>query len=79
MVEHLLAEPKIDDVSVDGVLNFGKDNTLKDLGMSEFSCGFDYLFNSYSKGKSYNVHRFLLSELYQFCLFFFREIRRVIS
>ncbi|XWS66867.1 hypothetical protein CRYUN_Cryun05aG0237800 [Craigia yunnanensis] len=41
-VEHLLAEPKTEHVSVDGVLCFGKENLEKHLKMEDFSCAFDY-------------------------------------
>ncbi|XWS43577.1 hypothetical protein CRYUN_Cryun16bG0116200 [Craigia yunnanensis] len=41
-VEHLLAEPKSEPVSVDGVLCFGKENLEKHLKMEDFSCAFDY-------------------------------------
>jgi hypothetical protein len=41
-VEHLLAEPKNDNVSVDGVLSFGEENLGKCLQMEDFSCGFEY-------------------------------------
>ncbi|XVE61691.1 hypothetical protein DITRI_Ditri06bG0060300 [Diplodiscus trichospermus] len=41
-VEHLLAEPKSEHVSVDGVLCFGKENLEKHLKMEDFSGAFDY-------------------------------------
>ncbi|MBA0833377.1 hypothetical protein Goarm_017696, partial [Gossypium armourianum] len=41
-VEHLLAEPKIEHVSVDGILCFGNENIEKHLKMEDFSCAFDY-------------------------------------
>ncbi|XP_007027366.2 PREDICTED: uncharacterized protein LOC18597982 isoform X1 [Theobroma cacao] len=41
-VEHLLAEPKSEHVSVDGVLCFGKENLEKHLKMEDFSCAFDF-------------------------------------
>ncbi|XP_022745978.1 uncharacterized protein LOC111296147 isoform X2 [Durio zibethinus] len=41
-VAHLLAEPKSEHVSRDGVLCFGKDNLEKHLKMEDFSCAFDY-------------------------------------
>ncbi|XP_021288971.1 uncharacterized protein LOC110420115 isoform X3 [Herrania umbratica] len=41
-VEHLLAEPKSEHVSVDGVLCLGKENLEKHLKMEDFSCAFDY-------------------------------------
>ncbi|XVE96640.1 hypothetical protein REPUB_Repub02eG0240100 [Reevesia pubescens] len=41
-VEHLLAEPKSEHVSVDGVLCFGKENIEKHLKMEDFSYAFDY-------------------------------------
>ncbi|XWS55841.1 hypothetical protein CRYUN_Cryun09bG0034700 [Craigia yunnanensis] len=41
-VEHLLAGPKSEHVSVDGVLCFGKENLEKQLKMEDFSCAFDY-------------------------------------
>ena len=41
-VEHLLAEPKSEHVSADGVLCFGKENLEKHLKMEDFSCAFDY-------------------------------------
>ncbi|XP_022743521.1 uncharacterized protein LOC111294477 isoform X2 [Durio zibethinus] len=41
-VEHLLAEPKSEHVSANGVLCFGKENLEKHLKMEDFSCAFDY-------------------------------------
>ncbi|XVF07886.1 hypothetical protein REPUB_Repub06bG0177700 [Reevesia pubescens] len=41
-VKHLLAEPKSEHVSVDGVLCFGKEYIEKYLKMEDFSCAFDY-------------------------------------
>ncbi|XVE76167.1 hypothetical protein DITRI_Ditri12bG0151200 [Diplodiscus trichospermus] len=41
-VEHLLAEPKSEHVSVDGVLCVEKENLEKHLKMEDFSCAFDY-------------------------------------
>lgn len=47
-VEHLLAEPKNEHVSVDGVLSFGEENLGKCLQIEDFSCGFDYGLTSNS-------------------------------
>ncbi|KAK9920932.1 hypothetical protein M0R45_029469 [Rubus argutus] len=49
--EHLLAEPKTEYVTVDGVLCFGKENAEKCLNFDDFSSGFDYGLNTYSGGR----------------------------
>ncbi|XP_015870560.3 uncharacterized protein LOC107407763 isoform X1 [Ziziphus jujuba] len=49
-VEHLLAEPKNENVSVDGVLYFGEQNAGKCLGIEDFSCEFEYGLNPYRGG-----------------------------
>lgn len=41
-VQHLLAEPKTDHVSVDGMLCFGKENSWKQLELDDFAYGFGY-------------------------------------
>ncbi|KDP29137.1 hypothetical protein JCGZ_16526 [Jatropha curcas] len=41
-VQHLLAEPKPDHASVDGVLCFGKENSWKHLEIDDFNYGFEY-------------------------------------
>ncbi|XP_021655832.2 uncharacterized protein LOC110646639 isoform X1 [Hevea brasiliensis] len=41
-VQHLLAEPKPDNASVDGVFCFGKENAWKHLDIEEISYGFEY-------------------------------------
>ncbi|XP_065856204.1 uncharacterized protein [Euphorbia lathyris] len=41
-VQHLLAEPKPDNVSVDGVLCLGKENSWKHLDIEDFYYSFDY-------------------------------------
>lgn len=50
-VEHLLAEPKSERVSVDGLFCFNKENSGKCLGLDDFSCGFEYNFRT-NHGKS---------------------------
>ncbi|KAJ0089184.1 hypothetical protein Patl1_32133 [Pistacia atlantica] len=45
-VSNLLAEPKTDHVSVDGVLCFGKENPGKCLDMEDFTYGFEYGFRT---------------------------------
>lgn len=50
--EHLLAEPKTEYVTVDGVLCFGKENAEKCLNFDDFSSGFDYGLNTYSGNTS---------------------------
>lgn len=47
-IEHLLAEPKGEYVTVDGVLCFDKENAEKGLNMEDFSCGYDFGLNTYS-------------------------------
>ncbi|KAE8099612.1 hypothetical protein FH972_017580 [Carpinus fangiana] len=54
-VEHLLAEPKNEHVSVDGVLSFGEDNLGKCLQIEDFSCGFEYGLTSNSGGLDSNT------------------------
>lgn len=54
-VEHLLAEPKNEHVSVDGVLSFGEENLEKCLQIEDFSCGFDYGLTSNSGGLDSNT------------------------
>uniref|UniRef100_A0A2N9EJ97 Uncharacterized protein n=1 Tax=Fagus sylvatica TaxID=28930 RepID=A0A2N9EJ97_FAGSY len=54
-VEHLLAEPKNDNVSVDGVLSFGEENLGKCLQMEDFSCGFEYGLRTSSGGFDSNT------------------------
>lgn len=41
-VQHLLAEPKTEHVSVDGVLSLGKEDSWKHTELDDFSYGFDY-------------------------------------
>ncbi|EEF42929.1 hypothetical protein RCOM_1355420 [Ricinus communis] len=41
-VQHLLTEPKSDNVSVEGVLCFDKENSWKHLELDDFAYGFDY-------------------------------------
>lgn len=41
-MQHLLAEPKTDNVSVDGVLCFGKENSWKRSEIEDLSYGFEY-------------------------------------
>ncbi|KAG6692762.1 hypothetical protein I3843_10G124500 [Carya illinoinensis] len=41
-VEHLLAEPKNEHVSVDGVLSFGEESLEKCFQIEDFSCGFGF-------------------------------------
>ncbi|XP_068340880.1 uncharacterized protein [Pyrus communis] len=47
-IEHLLAEPKSEYVTVDGVLCFDKENAEKGLNMEDFSYGYDFGLNTYS-------------------------------
>jgi len=54
-VEHLLAEPKSEHVSVDGVLSFGEENLGKCLQIEDFSCGFEYGLTSNSGGLDSNT------------------------
>ncbi|KAM5559778.1 hypothetical protein ABKV19_021121 [Rosa sericea] len=54
-IEHLLAEPKTECVTVDGVLCFGKENAEKCLNFDGFSSGFDYGLNTYTGGR-HSVH-----------------------
>ncbi|KAL5809520.1 hypothetical protein ACOSQ3_030211 [Xanthoceras sorbifolium] len=55
-VEHLLAEPKSDHVSVDGVFCFNKENSGKCLGLEDFSFGFEYGFRTnYGGMDPYNI------------------------
>ncbi|KAJ4847774.1 hypothetical protein Tsubulata_010677 [Turnera subulata] len=42
-VQHLLAEPKTEHVSVDGALSLGKENSWKHTDLEKFSYGFDYI------------------------------------
>lgn len=54
-VENLLAEPKNEHVSVDGVLSFGGENLGKGLQMDDFSCGFEYGLRTNSGGLDSNT------------------------
>ncbi|KAK1561966.1 hypothetical protein Q3G72_003999 [Acer saccharum] len=55
-VEHSLAEPKSDNVPVDGVFGFNKENSGKCLGLEDFSCGFEYGFRTNYGGLDlYNI------------------------
>lgn len=47
-IEHLLAEPKSEYVTVDGVLCCGKENAGKCVDIEDFSCGYDFGLNTYS-------------------------------
>lgn len=49
-IEHLLAEPKSEYVTVDGVLCCGKENAGKGVDIEDFSCGYDFGLNTYSGG-----------------------------
>ncbi|KAM1575954.1 hypothetical protein PS2_032198 [Malus domestica] len=49
-IEHLLAEPKSEYVTVDGVLCFDKENAGQCLNMEDFSCGYDFGLNTCSGG-----------------------------
>ncbi|KAM1352708.1 hypothetical protein ACFX14_032325 [Malus domestica] len=49
-IEHLLAEPKSEYVTVDGVLCFDKENARQCLNMEDFSCGYDFGLNTCSGG-----------------------------
>ncbi|TQE13105.1 hypothetical protein C1H46_001189 [Malus baccata] len=49
-IEHLLAEPKSEYVTVDGVLCFDKENAGQCLNMGDFSCGYDFGLNTCSGG-----------------------------
>ncbi|XP_050381268.1 uncharacterized protein LOC126798362 isoform X2 [Argentina anserina] len=50
-IEHLLAEPKTEFVTVDGVLCFGKENVEKCLSFDDFASGFDYGLNTFTGGR----------------------------
>lgn len=45
-VSNLLAEPKCDHASVDGVLSFGRENLGKSSGMDGFSYEFEFGFRT---------------------------------
>ncbi|KAM6568930.1 hypothetical protein CsatB_016915 [Cannabis sativa] len=53
-VDHLLAEPKIENVSVDGVLHFGEENGGKCFGFEEFS-RYEYFSDTYRGGLHSNA------------------------
>ncbi|KAL6145789.1 hypothetical protein ACLB2K_056474 [Fragaria x ananassa] len=54
-IEHLLAEPKAEFVTVDGVLCFGKENAENCLNFDDFSSGFDYGLNTFN-GERHSAH-----------------------
>ncbi|XP_024028719.1 uncharacterized protein LOC21407106 [Morus notabilis] len=54
-IQHLLAEPKIDSVSVDGMLHLGQENGVKCSGLEDFSCGYEFFFNTYRGGLDSNT------------------------
>ncbi|PQQ21119.1 uncharacterized protein Pyn_21030 [Prunus yedoensis var. nudiflora] len=49
-IAHLLAEPKSEYVTVDGVLCCGKENAGKGVDIEDFSCAYDFGLNTYSGG-----------------------------
>ncbi|XP_057982979.1 uncharacterized protein LOC131167919 [Malania oleifera] len=62
-LEHLLAEPKNDLVSVDGVLCFSKENPETCLGIEDIPCMFAYDSNASSGGLDSNITREKENEL----------------
>lgn len=63
-MEHLLAEPKTDHVSVDGMLNFGEDNVGKGMELDGFSCGYEY-FLGMDDNEHHKLYGFIfLHEVY---------------
>ncbi|XP_062117262.1 telomere repeat-binding protein 2 [Humulus lupulus] len=54
-VEHLLAEPKIENVSVDGVLHFGEENAEKCFGFDDEFSRYEYFSDTYRGGLHSNT------------------------
>ena len=68
-VKQLLAEPKNEHVSVDGILHFDgeiPDNAEKCFGLEEIPCGYEYLLNTY-RGNSKKKCFSFLSSVHPFC------------